>query len=280
MWAENQFQVYQPWTQAGQRVYGHGNPNAEHMGWDMFPKPPYQGFGNWLLTFALMWASPWLGSPPPVPCLRTLYLPKPGCWRQSISSYCATMRLSAGHCCSPQCRLVCSSCLKWDQTICFPLQPWMMLWSQKDGFWWNRSSQHGWQEAAVAAANSSAGASTASDLGRFYSSGVQFWWFAVVCYIGTGCAGVYVSDLRRVLILSLLASCVSQDLSLNRPGVHLTLHRNKTLVISPDGLMYLGQLVCQRKCCRWKGLWLNMQTIFVSFPSNIFQQMWVPCVSI
>lgn len=44
---------------------------------------------------------------------------------------------------------------------------------------------------------------------------------------GNGRAGVQVSDLQRVLTLCRLASYVSQDLSLNRPGVHLTLHRKK-----------------------------------------------------
>lgn len=32
MWAENQFQVFQPWTPAGQHAYSHGNESAEHLG--------------------------------------------------------------------------------------------------------------------------------------------------------------------------------------------------------------------------------------------------------
>lgn len=147
--------------------------------WNMFPRLAFQGFRNWL-TFTLMWASPCLESLPPVPCLRTFYLCEAGCWCQSIFSYCTTMLLSAGHCCT--------------------------------------RGQWGGMKAAPSACL----------------------WHTVlmVCMLVMGML-VWESDPQRLLILSLLASYVSQDLFLNCPGMHQTLYR-KTLVISPGGLMYLG----------------------------------------
>lgn len=149
--------------------------------WDAFPVPTCQGFTNWLLPLALMRASPWFRSQPPVPRSGSpLCLHEAGCWHQSISTIWTNMLLTEGHC------LLHSTYVKWDQNHTFSAP--VPADAPEGAVPW---AQGGMQAVAARSSGGSCQHLSSCQRGQRWrllplpSSDLQFWWFT--CYHWCAC---------------------------------------------------------------------------------------------